>query len=93
MQPANKKEIETVAIAGNNLTYLQKAFHNLFGNFLPCILTPIYKTCKVENYFNLKSNIPALLLSNVVYRFSCPCDAGLTYISKSTRHLLTRPKL
>ena len=55
-------------------------------------LTPIYKTCKVGNYFNLKSNTPALLLSNVVYRFSCPCDAGLTYIGKSTRHVVTRAK-
>ena len=55
-------------------------------------LTPIYKICKVGNYFNLKSNTPELLLSNVVYRFSCPCDAGLTYIGKSTRHLLTRAK-
>ena len=52
----------------------------------------IYKTCKVGNYFNLKSNTPALLLSNVVYRFSCPCDAGLTYIGKSTRHVITRAK-
>ena len=50
----------------------------------------MYKTCKVGNYFNLKPNTPALLLSNVVYRFSCPSDAGLTYIYKSTRHVVTR---
>ena len=55
-------------------------------------LAPIYKTCKVGNYFNLKSNTPVLLLSNVVHCFSCPCDVCLTYISKSTRHLLTRAK-
>ena len=40
---------------------------------------------QVESYFNLKSNTPALLLSNIVYRFSCPCDAG-----KSTRHVVIR---
>ena len=55
-------------------------------------LAPIYKTCKVGNYFNLKSNTPVLLLSNVVHRFSCLCDVCLTYISKSTHHLLTRAK-
>ena len=77
---------------GNSPKYSQKTFQNLFGNSLPCILTPTYKTCKVGNYFNLKSNTPALLLSNVVYRFSCPCDVGLTYIGKSTRHVVTRAK-
>ena len=55
-------------------------------------LTPIYKTCKVGNYFNLKSNTSALSLSNVVYRFSCPYDVGLTYIGKSTCHVVTREK-
>ena len=55
-------------------------------------LTPICKTCKVGNYFYLKCNTPSLLLSNAVYRFSCPCDAGLTYIGKSTRHVVTRAK-
>ena len=45
---------------------------------------------QIETYFILKSNITALLMSNVVYRFSWHCDAGLTYISKSTRHMVTR---
>ena len=52
---------------------------NHITKFSAVHLTPVYKTCKVGNYFNLKSNTPALLLSNVVYCFPCPCDAGLTY--------------
>ena len=32
------------------------------------------------------------LVSNVVYRFSCPREADLIYIGKSTRHLVTRVK-
>ena len=28
----------------------------------------------------------------IAYRFSCPCDADLTYIGKSTRHVITRAK-
>ena len=69
-----------------------KDISKLIWKFSAVHLTPIYKTCKVGNYFNLKSNTPALLLSNVVYRFSCPCDAGLTYFGKSTRHVITRAK-
>ena len=33
-----------------------------------------------------------LLLSNVVYCFSCPCNAGLIYIGKSIHHVLKRAK-
>ena len=69
-----------------------KDISKLIWKFSAVHLTHIYKTCKVGNYFNLKSNTPALLLSNVAYRFSCPCDAGLTYIGKSTRHALKRAK-
>ena len=95
-QPTNKKEKETITV---EISYVGKQSHRfakdiskLIWKFSAVHLTPIYKTCKVGNYFNLKSNTPALLLSNVVYRFSCPCDAGLTYIGKSTRHVITRAK-
>ena len=69
-----------------------KDISKLIWKFSAVHLTPIYKTCEVGNYFNLKSNTLALLLSHVIYRFSCPWDAGLTYIGKSTCHLLTRTK-
>ena len=69
-----------------------KDISKLIWKFSAVHLTPIYKTWKVGNYFNLKSNTPALLLSNIVYRFSCPCDVDLTYIGKSTRHVVTRAK-
>ena len=32
------------------------------------------------------------LCSNVIYEFTCSCDANLTYIGMSTRHLSTRAK-
>ena len=35
---------------------------------------------------------PVLLLSNVVYPFLSPCGVGLTYISKSTSHVVIRAK-
>ena len=93
-QPTNKKENITVEIpyVGKQSHIFAKDISKLIWKFSAVHLTPIYKTCKVGNYFNLKSNTPALLLSNVVYRFSCPCDAGLTYIGKSTRHVISRAK-
>ena len=53
-------------------------------------ISPIYKTFKVVNYFQLKSKTPLALCSNVVYKFSCSCDTNKTYISMSSRNLITR---
>ena len=38
------------------------------------------------------SNTPALLQSNVVYRFSYSCDVGLTYSDNSTDYTVTSAK-
>ena len=91
-QPTNKKEKETITV---EIPYVRKQSYifakgisKLIWKFSAVHLTPIYETCKVGNYFNLKSNTPALLLSNVVYRFSCPCDAGLWHVvTKAKEHL------
>ena len=95
-QPTNKKKKETIAVkipyVGKQSHIFAKNISKLIWKFSAVHLTPIYKTCKVGNYFNLRSNKPALLLSNVVYRFSCSCDADLTYIGKSTHLVVTREK-
>ena len=95
-QRTNKKEKETITVeipyVGKQSHIFAKDISKLIWKFSAVHSTPVYKTYKVGNYFNLKSNTPALLLSNVVYRFSCPCDAGLTYIGKSTHHVVTRAK-
>ena len=95
-QSTNKKEKEIITV---EISYLGKQSHIFVKHILKLIwkfstmhLTSIYKTCKVGNYFNLKSNTLALLLSNVVYCFSCLCNASLTYIGKSTCHVVTRAK-
>ena len=49
-----------------------------------------YETFQVGNYFNLKSRTRTPLVFNVVYRFSYPRGADLTYIRKSTRYVVTR---
>ena len=70
------------------LNRLSKIFKSKF-NVKVC---PVYKTFKIGNYFQLKSTTPLGLCSNVIYEFTCSCDANLTYIGMSTRHLSTRAK-
>ena len=79
------------------LTYLgKKSYH--FANRLSALIknkynlkiSLIYKTFKVLNYFQLKFKTLVALCSNVVYKFSYSCDTNKTYISMSSRHLITR---
>ena len=79
------------------IPYLGKESHHFANRFSALIknkcnlkISPIYKTFKVVNYFQLKSKTPVALCSNVVYKFSCSCNMNKTYISMSTRHLITR---
>ena len=73
-QPTNKKEKETITVeipyVGKQSHIFAKNISKLIWKFSAVHLTPIYKTCKVGNYFNSKCNTHALLLSNVVYGFS-----------------------
>ena len=55
-------------------------------------VSPVYKTFKIGNYFQLKSRTPLGLCSNVLYECTCSCDANLTYIGMSTRHCSTRAR-
>ena len=47
-------------------------------------------TFKTNPYFQLKSNTPHALSSNVVYQFTCSCDTNLSFIGMSMRHWWTR---
>ena len=67
----------------NRLSALIKNKYNLK-------ISPINKTFKVVNYFQLKSKTPVALYSNVVYKFSCSCDTNKTYIVMSSRYLISR---
>ena len=97
----NQEEKQRPSIIRLEILYLKKTSHRFVKNLSNLVsdltnkkvkLSPIYKTFKVVNYFQLKSTIPCSLHSNVVYRFSCPCDMGLTYIGMSSRHLIIRTK-
>ena len=49
-----------------------------------------FRSFKVGNYFQIQCSTPTELSSNVVYKFSCPCDTTISYIGYTTRHLITR---
>ena len=51
---------------------------------------PIFTTFKIKSYFQLKSRTPSSLCSNVIYKFTCPCDTDLSYVGVTIRHLVTR---
>ena len=50
----------------------------------------IFDTCKVKNYFSLKSRSHQYLASNVVYKFVCQRDADQFYLGETTRHIGVR---
>ena len=52
----------------------------------------VFKPFKVSQYFSLKSRVPSLLHSGVIYKFCCPVDPGTTYIGRTQRHLCKRIK-
>ena len=51
-----------------------------------------YSTTKVESYFSLKSKVPDLFKSNVVYKFNGSCDKNVSYIGETRRQLFMRIK-
>ena len=85
-----EKMFFSVAYFGKSSQFFTKQLSRLIANLTSVKLIPTNKTFKVGNYFNLESRTPTPLVSNVVYRFSCPRDADLIYIGKSARHLVTR---
>ena len=41
-------------------------------------------------FFSFKSQTPKELNANAVYKYTCLCDASLTYIGKTKRHWAVR---
>ena len=61
------------------------------GGFNVIKVTGNFKSCKLSDFFSLKSCVPLSLSANVVYKFTCLlCDTETSYIGKTERHLLTR---
>ena len=86
----DRKYILKVPFIGSVSQNFKNKLVQLFYDDLRITISPVFDTCKVSKYFSLKSQTPRLLTSNVVYKFTCLCDANLTYIGKTKRHLMTR---
>ena len=81
-----------VPYVGEASIRLVKALSRLCLKQFDVRLLSLFRTNKVGQYFQLKSEASLLLCSNVVYKFTCSCDTNLTYIGMSSRHLITRVK-
>ena len=71
-----RKKLAIVGPSGDPILTLSYCWYNL--------------SFKIGRYFQLKSDTPLALCSNVVYKFTCSCDMNRTYYGMSTRHLITR---
>ena len=81
-----------VSYVGEASIRFVKALSRLCLKQIDVRLLPLYCTNKVGQYFQLKSEAPLPLCSNVVYKFTCLCDTNLIYIGMSFRHLIIRVK-
>ena len=94
----NTQEIEKTNLFYTiGVPYIEKPSHTFYEKLGALIKNKFnvdmiiyFKFCKVCNYFQLKCSTPIKLLSNVGYRFSCPCDTTLSNINTHTRYLITR---
>ena len=62
----------------------------IFNDMLDVKLRCVFQSTKVGSYFSLKSKSPALLLSNVVYKYKCLGDPEQSYIGETTCHIVKR---
>ena len=79
-----------IPFIGDHSYNLSKKLKGIIEADNKCKVRIIFKSFKVRNYFSLKAKTPNNLLSNVVYKFTCQNDSGITYIGETKRHLITR---
>ena len=77
---------------GNSLRQFAKKLSVLVKRKFDVDINVYYTTFKTGFYFQLKCSTPLSLMSNAVYKFNCSCDADLSYIDMTTRHLNVRVK-
>ena len=90
---SNTQEIEKEFAFTFGISYIGKPSHTfskklraLIKNIFNVNMNIYFRSFKVGNYFQLKCSTPTELSSNVVYKFSCPCDTAISYIGYTTRY-------
>ena len=92
-----KTKVERNYILG--IPYVGKVSHeykkkitSLVKESLDVDIFAYYTSCKISQYFSLKSKTPFALKANVVYKFACLSDSDTSYIGKTKRHIAVRVK-
>ena len=80
----------TLPYVGTPSIKFSKRLAALFRDRLNTDIKIAYQTFKKISCFNLKSPLPALSCSNVVYKYTCSCDKNTSYIGMTTRQLFVR---
>ena len=74
---------------GKTSNHFAKRLANLIKLKFNIHINVYFTTMKTASCFPLKCTTPFALLSNVVYKFTCLCDANNTYIGMTTRYIDT----
>ena len=77
---------------GDHSYTLSKKLKKFVEDSNNCKVRIVFSSFKIRNYFSLKTITPKYLLSNVVYKFTCQNDSGISYIGETKRHFMTRVK-
>ena len=93
-QKIRKRFLFTIGIPyyGKISNHFAKRLANLNKLKFNIDINVYFTAMKTASYFPLKCNTPSALLSNVVCKFACSCDANDTHIGMTTRHTDTKVK-
>lgn len=87
---SERKYIFGIPYVGTASKEYKKRINALVKECLGVDISSYYTSCKISEYFSLKSKVPFALKANVVYKYSCLVDPDTSYIGKTKRHLVTR---
>ena len=79
-----------IPFVGSPSLLFKKRITSIFKEHLKVKIKCVFESFKVKNYFSLKYKTPACLLSNVVYKYTCQCDTGVSYIGETKCHIMKR---
>ena len=80
----------TIPFIGKPSVTLRRSLTTIFKEHFGVEMRGAFKSCKIGEFFSLKSSIPHSLRANVVYKFTCRLDAATFYIGKTKRQLARR---
>ena len=86
----SKFYVIVIPFVGKPSLLFKKRLASIFKDCLDVTVRSVFDSFKVKNYFSLKSKTPAYLISNVVYKYTCQCDTGVSYIGETKCHIIKR---